>query len=54
MKYLRGAEGDMVAAASKKDFAPGKGRMSKATLVSIGIPPISLEILIMLKSTEGK
>lgn len=39
----------MVEAASKKDFAPGKGRILKATLVSIGIPPISLEILIMLK-----
>lgn len=54
VKYLRGAVEYMVEAASKKDFAPGKGRILKATLVSIGIPPISLEIIIMLKSTEGK
>lgn len=41
---LPGAVGYMVEVASKKDFAPGKGRILKETLISIGMLPISLEL----------
>lgn len=41
---LQGAVGYMVEVASKKDFAPGKGRILKETLISIGMLPISLEL----------
>ena len=39
---LQGAEGCMVEVASKKDFAPGKGRILKGTMISMGTLPISL------------
>ena len=44
MRNLRGAVGYMVAAASKKGFAPGKGRILEETLISIRVLPISLEL----------
>lgn len=37
LKNLRGAVGYMVEGASKKDFAPGKGRILKETMISIGM-----------------
>ena len=44
MKHLQGAVGYMVEVASKKDFAPGKGRILKETLIFIGMLATSLEI----------
>lgn len=44
MKNLRDAVGYMVEVASRKDFAPGKGRILEETLISIGALLISLEL----------
>ena len=44
MRNLQGAVGYMVEVASRKDFAPGKGRILEETLISIGALLISLEL----------